>query len=303
MVSQRDQIAALRDQLAAQLEEVFHVRRTEAEEALAEYKEHFEESMKRKEDLIQELTTHTTKLQGPAHSNQSSTLQFITREQADEEKRALQEESDRYKELIKQRDARLQEKDQRINALQAEISTVSKERDAEIERSKTIANRSGPAASGLSRPTSLETQNASVIRLYEDMTNILVTNLKYEKSDKWPELEEELATCVYTYTSGEDDSTWSLHFTLRLIYDLPEGVTATGPVAQSELVQKMMYQPKDLDHEPPEYAARLGFFKSAFMFSRGQMSVFIRTLGESVANIFDGEEAGGTTEILMDGSA
>ena len=75
-----------------------------------------------KESLIQELTERLTKLQTPgaSSSNQTFNAHFITREAADSEKRGLEDEIARLKDLVKQRDASLAGKEQQIQALRNE---------------------------------------------------------------------------------------------------------------------------------------------------------------------------------------
>ena len=83
------------------------------------------------------------------------------------------------------------------------------ELNAEIERSKSLASRApGPVASRSAKPTSSEPRNTPVIKLYEDMTNILITNVKVEKSPDWPDVDEESLTCIYTYTNPDENLTF-----------------------------------------------------------------------------------------------
>ncbi|TFK89461.1 hypothetical protein K466DRAFT_486803 [Polyporus arcularius HHB13444] len=297
------EVAAQRDKLASQLEEVFRVRQTEAEQALADYKAHFDESMKRKESLIQELTSRLTSLQSPSKaskSDQSYTLHFLTREAAEEEKRALKEENARLLETVKQRDAWLAGKDQQMNALRDEAKTLRMELDAEIERSKHLLTHAqhapGPAFSGPSRRTDQEVKNAPVIRIYEDMTNVLITSVKMERSPEFPEIEEEYASCIYTYINEDikfcKKPSATLNFTLRNNFEKPVDHPPGQPLTREQLLQKVRYQPRDLDKENPDIVGRLGFFKEPFMFSRDQMAVFLKTLTETVAGVFEVDENG-----------
>ncbi|KAI0695872.1 hypothetical protein C8T65DRAFT_664592 [Cerioporus squamosus] len=303
-----EEVAAQRDKLASQLEDLFRVRQTEAEQALADYKAHYDESMKRKESLIQELTSRLTTLQSPSKaskSDQSYTLHFLTREAAEEEKRALKEENAKLLETVKQRDEWVASKDKQMDGLREEVKTLRMELNAEIERSKNLLARAqhapGPAMSGPSRRTEQEVKNAPVIRIYEDMTNVLITSVKMERSPEFPEVEEESASCIYTYIN--DDTKFSLNFTLRNIYDKPDGHPPGQPLTREQLVQKVRYQPRDLDKEHPDIVGRLGFFKDAFMFSRDQMVVFLKTLTETVTGVFEvdenGEPPGTEAEIVV----
>ena len=67
-------------------------------------------------------------------------------------------------------------------------------------------------------------------------------------------------------------------------------------------MQKVKYQPKDLEKEAPETVERLQFFREPFIFARDQMPVFVKTLTETVTNIFeDGaeEDEAGTQEAIV----
>ncbi|KAI0351479.1 hypothetical protein OH77DRAFT_1410960 [Trametes cingulata] len=292
-----------RDKLAKQLEDVFRVRETEAEQLLHEYKAQFEGSMQRKETLIEELTAQLSKLQSSSKSSKSYTLHFLTREAAEEEKQALREENNHLKEAIKQRDATIASKDKQIHSLQEEVNVTKRELNLEIERSKSLAARAPPpAATRQTKSAPSEFQNTPVIRLYEDMTNILVTSVKVEKSSEFPDLDEEILTCVYTYQIVEEDRAFctyslpcactALNFTLRNTYDRPEGVAPGVHLTKKDLENKMKYEPKGLDKESPELVERLGFFKDPFMFKREQVSVFLKTLTDAVTAIFEPEAEG-----------
>lgn len=186
------------------------------------------------------------------------------------------------------------------------------ELDAEIQHSKTLAAQSRPVGPAVTRPakaTTMELRNAPVIKLYEDMTNVLVTNVKFEKSAERPDVDEEQFTCIYTYNNRDTDDSFcvylsfvltshshakqrhtALNFTLRTHYDRPDGTPADAQIPFEQYVQKLKYQPKDLEKEPPEVVTHLGFFADAFMFTREQMHVFIKTLSENVTNIFSADE-------------
>ncbi|KAL1939126.1 hypothetical protein VTO73DRAFT_10167 [Trametes versicolor] len=302
------EITNQRDKLAKQLEEVFRLRNTEPEGVLQEYKGHLESSIRRKDSLIEELTAQLSKLQTSSKSDKSYTLQFLTREAAEEEKQALREENIRLKEVIKQREATIASKDKQMHALEDEAKTAKKDLELEIERSKTLAARAPPSAmSRQQKPTPAEVQNTPVIKLYEDMTNILITSVKVEKSPEYPTLDEHILTCIYTYQNTEEHITFckSLNFTLRHTYDRPEGATPGADLADNQLVQKVKYEPKDLDKENPELVERLAFFNNPFMFARDQMTVFLKTLTDTVAGVFEPDAEPGMDDshevIVLDG--
>lgn len=92
------------------------------------------------------------------------------------------------------------------------------ELNAEIERSKALASKSvrtqppGSATRGRVRGGGIfgadDPKNAAVIQFYEDLTNLLVPNLKFEPG-KYLGLDESCFTCIYTYmdlNKTEDDT-------------------------------------------------------------------------------------------------
>lgn len=69
------------------------------------------------EELIKELTVQIARLSPMLKEGRDSTVHFLTREAADEEKRILEERVERAKEALKQKDAVIKDKDARIAAL------------------------------------------------------------------------------------------------------------------------------------------------------------------------------------------
>ena len=69
------------------------------------------------EELIKELTTQITRLTPMSKEGRTSTLHFLTREAADEEKRTLEERLEKAEEVLKQKDVVIKDKDARISAL------------------------------------------------------------------------------------------------------------------------------------------------------------------------------------------
>jgi phage-related minor tail protein len=69
------------------------------------------------EELIKELTTQIARLTPMFEQGRGSTVHFLTREAADEEKRVLEERLEKAKEALRQQDAITKDKDARIAAL------------------------------------------------------------------------------------------------------------------------------------------------------------------------------------------
>jgi len=69
------------------------------------------------DELIKELTTQIARLTPLLKEGLGSTIHFLTREAADEEKRMLEERLEKSKEALRQKDAVIKDKDARIAAL------------------------------------------------------------------------------------------------------------------------------------------------------------------------------------------
>jgi len=70
------------------------------------------------EKLIQELTSQLARVEPLARSGKTSLLHFLTRDAADQEQRALENEVNRWKDIAKAKDAVIAEKDKRITELE-----------------------------------------------------------------------------------------------------------------------------------------------------------------------------------------
>lgn len=60
----------------------------------------------------------------------------------------------------------------------------------------------------------------------------------------------------------------------------------------------MQYLPKELDKEPEEFRAGLGFLADNFTFERTQLSLFMRTMHEHVSGE-KGEEGDGDDSVML----
>jgi hypothetical protein len=69
------------------------------------------------DELIKELTAQIARLTPMLKEGRTSTLHFLTREAADEERRVLEERFGKVQEELKLRDAIIKDKDSRIVAL------------------------------------------------------------------------------------------------------------------------------------------------------------------------------------------
>ena len=131
-----EQLNAQVSKYEEQLEELFHIRETEAEQNLREQAEQYEAKIQSEhhmrsvtvsltlvaaqEALVKELTSQLTKTKALGASAKASVVQFLTREAADEEKLAVEREVERCRDIIEHRDQQLAEKDKRIQDLEAQ---------------------------------------------------------------------------------------------------------------------------------------------------------------------------------------
>jgi len=182
------------------------------------------------------------------------------------------------------------------------------ELNAEIERSKGLVAKSlrNPPSALRSRPGGADDpKHAEVIRFYEDLTNLLVCNMRLQKG-RYFNLDDWILSCIYTYTDTDDDTPSAsrksefmnpllishadfganlltgLSFTLRCCH---EPADASQPLeSPDQLVPSVNYIPLELDKEPPDYVEKLGFLGAPFTFGRDQLPLFLRTM---YANIGD----------------
>jgi hypothetical protein len=125
------------EELSESLLQLIQTRNTEPEERIAEMKAQYEAagrgsrllldlsdipfhsltSALAHDELIKELTTQIARLTPMLKEGRGSTVHFLTRQAADEEKRMLEERLEKSKEALRQKDAIIKDKDARIAAL------------------------------------------------------------------------------------------------------------------------------------------------------------------------------------------
>ncbi|PFH54148.1 hypothetical protein AMATHDRAFT_135780 [Amanita thiersii Skay4041] len=240
------------------------------------------DSLTAQEVLIKELTSQLAQKETLTLKGKDSILHMITREAADEEKRLLEKELAQLKDVLAGKTQKLKEKDKLIAELEQREREARFELNVEIERSKTLADKSavrGLQAAPRSRTGAAgleDSKNVKVIRFYEDITNLLVTNMRHQAGQR-PGQDEWTFTCIYTYSENgisPDALQKSLSFTLRTSRPEAEDTDEPG--------ESLYYVPQDLDKEPPEFVSRLGFLNHPFTFERKQLSLFLRTLHDSL---------------------
>ncbi|EGO21082.1 hypothetical protein SERLADRAFT_441471 [Serpula lacrymans var. lacrymans S7.9] len=291
-----------KDALSKQLEELFLIRHTEAEQAVQHLTLQYETRIKGK-SLVKELTSQLARVEPLARTAQTAALHFLTREAADEEKRTLEEEMEQLRSVVKKKDNLLTEKTGQINDLEKSVKDSRLELEAEIDRSKEllakVSRNPPPSASRVParRPLGADDpKHVEVIKFYEDLTNLLVPSLKFEPNQYYTSEDDTTFTCVYTYVSPEDipknTPEWrekSISFTLRIFYDLvdeaSEFLTAGGPKQQ-----RVKYTPLELDKESEEFVKKLEFLNDAFTFPRSQLALFLKTVRDQLDRAFNGSD-------------
>lgn len=133
-----------------------------------------------------------------------------------------------------------------MHAYDSSERELRSELNLEIERSKTLASKAprnpGSAQRGRAGLSVLSPDQdpkiSEVIRFYEDMTNLLIVNVKPQPA-QYLKLEEWAFTCVYTYVDvdGADDtrqSENSVHFCSMSTY------TYLHPLSRSEFHDSLL---------------------------------------------------------------
>ncbi|KAG7448039.1 uncharacterized protein BT62DRAFT_1003814 [Guyanagaster necrorhizus] len=279
-----------------QLEELFAIRHTEPERLLVEYRKQSDSKMEAQDAIIRELTSNLAKKEPLMREGKTSMLHLMTREAVDEEKETLERDVQRYKGRVEVCDRDLKEKDKRILEQDQTIKDLRIELQAEIDRANALAKdpRRPPGSAQRSRGQTIlgaqEPKHGATIQFYEDVTNLLITNVRNEKCSKRDKEEDWILTCIYTYVDedspGDPDSNGkSLNFNLRLCHELAEG---------NEYADAVLYSPLELDKEPEDFVQQLDFLSGPFTFPRRQLPVFIRTINNTIGKTMqeEGEEEG-----------
>ncbi|KAJ8581400.1 hypothetical protein M405DRAFT_832591, partial [Rhizopogon salebrosus TDB-379] len=296
-----------RDKLSQQLEELFQVRKTDAEQALDDLTALYESRSKTQESLISALQAQLasqphlfrTSESGPnssqsTHPPPNSTTSiiphFLTRATADAEQHMLQDELARLRDELTVKGALVKERERRITELEQGVKDVRIELDAEIARSKELFTRQPPPQSHHSRSNS-DPKHAAVIRFYEDFSNLLVLGIKFEQ--RGGVQDDILYTCMYTYVAAAKDEeieTWeqikkTITFSLRVYTDLSLG---DGP----EPDRRVKYTPMELDKLGEDIKEHLGFLASGFTFPHNQASLFLGSLARQLESAFEEDKTG-----------
>jgi len=296
-----------RDALSRQLEELFRLRETDPERELQQQRLQYEARIQTQESMIKELTSQLARVEPLSRPGKSSVLHLLTREAADEEQKVLEKELARWQDTSKGKDLTISEQAKRIAELEQLGKDQQEELKMEIQRSKGLALRNtiehqarGRAQTRPTRPSTNNPKNTQVIKLYEDLTNLLVHNVKFQPS-QYLDLEESCFSCIYTYVDLEDvadeKKRKSLNLTLRFYHDLVDHSDTNAVTSLSQLREMVDYKPLELDKETEEFIEGLEFLGDSFTFKREQLPLFIDTLRR---NLGDATQNGGEEEDIND---
>ncbi|KAI0006192.1 hypothetical protein BJV74DRAFT_880485 [Russula compacta] len=307
MREERDLYKLKSEELSETLLQLIQTRNTEPEEQLATLKAQYDAAAKAQEELIKELTTQITRLTPMSKEGRTSTLHFLTREAADEEKRMLEKRLEKAEEVLKQKDVVIKDKDARISALNEQLETTQADLKAEIAHTQTLQNKNAraqrePPGSALRGRAGQDTlvndpKHGVTIRLYEDLTNLIVLSAKFQESPytHLGELEEITYKCVFSHMN-----TASLSFLLTSMHQprpspVP-GHSPPRPKAKDDLQHMVRYTPLELEKESQEYIRKLDFLADTFTFGYDQMEFFLKTLNDHFSSLSEEQDDSAMTD-------
>ncbi|KAJ7343270.1 hypothetical protein DFH08DRAFT_962397 [Mycena albidolilacea] len=269
--------------LSSQLEESYRVRHTESEELQQSQMEKYEEIIRTKDLLIKQHQEMLSRKEPLSRDGKTSVLHMVTREDADAEKRSADEQVAYWKGQCDERGRLLEEKEREIAELKQIQSDLQYEIKTERENSqKAVRNPPSSALRGRGGgPNGVlgsdDPKHSELVRFYEDVTNLLVTDIKMQEP-RYLDLDEWSFTCIYTYAdkTGSETSRRSLGFLLRFTYDPFDASVAVE--SEEELDKAAQYTPLNLDKEPPPFIDALQFLNTGFTFPRKQLPLFYNSL-------------------------
>ncbi|KAJ7172264.1 hypothetical protein C8R46DRAFT_1216113 [Mycena filopes] len=277
--------------LSTQLEESYRVRHTEPEELFRRQEERYEEQLRAKDLLIKQQEEMLHQREPLAREGKTSVLHMVTREHADAEKRSSEEQVTYWKDQVDKTKKLLEGKEEEIVHLKQLHSDLRYE--LKTERENAQKSRNPPSASRPRGPNGLlgsdDPKHSELVQFYEDVTNLLVTDIKIQEP-KYFTLDEWSLTCIYTYAdkTGSAASRRSLAFLLRFTYDPFD--TSTVVESVEDLDKAAQYTPLNLDQESPEFTEALQFLNTGFTFPRTQLPLFFSSLVENMKAACDGNE-------------
>ncbi|KAG9226199.1 hypothetical protein CCMSSC00406_0005110 [Pleurotus cornucopiae] len=249
------------------LEEVLAVRNTEAEQILEEQQQLWETRLATQQETIQELTSHLARVEPLSRSGTGSVLHLLTRDAADEEKKALVSEITQLKATIIEKDSVIAERDKRI------LDYTQQERELRYEIKMLEERKPSTKPTARSHNAPADPKTGEIIRFYEDMTELPVVSINHQGTSQHSGDDEWLLRCVYSVSGDEEKNSFSLDFSIRTHFE---------PSSEGKAKETLHYIPLSLDKEKPEVVDKLDFLKAPFTFERSQLAVFLRTLRDTL---------------------
>ncbi|KAG1754370.1 hypothetical protein EDB19DRAFT_1666107 [Suillus lakei] len=300
-----------RDKLSQQLEELFQVRKTDAEQALDDLTTLYDSRSKTQESIISALHTQlasqspffrtsepdpnppSRSTHPPPNSSTSAIPHFLTRATADAEQRTLHDDLARMRDELAAKDAVVEERERRITELEQSVKDIRVELDAEIARSKELLARQ-PHPHTKTFHTDADPKHTAAIRFYEDFSNLLVLNIKWEPREG---VEDDIVhTCVYTYVATVKDETDGWEHVERSISFSLRAYTEPSESEDPEMDRRVKYTPLELDKLSDDFKERLGFLASGFTFPHKQAALFLGSLTRQMETAFENERTGSAAD-------
>ncbi|KAF4603753.1 hypothetical protein EYR40_000923 [Pleurotus pulmonarius] len=252
------------------LEEVLAVRNTEAEQILEEQRQLWETRLATQQETIQELTSNLARVEPLSRSGTGSVLHLLTRDAADEEKKALVSEIAQLKATIAEKNSIIADRDKRI------LDYTQQERELRYEIKMLEERKPSTKPTARIHNAPADPKSGEIIRFYEDMTELPVVSITHQGVSQYSNDDEWLLRCIYSVsdtTGNEESRSFSLDFSIRTRFE---------PSSEGKTKETLHYIPLSLDKEKSEIVDRLDFLKAPFTFERSQLAVFLRTLRDTL---------------------
>ncbi|RSH95076.1 hypothetical protein EHS25_000162 [Saitozyma podzolica] len=284
MTAERDRLRSQRDGFSKQFEELSKLRTTDMESVFDKYKEKTALQAKTQTDLIANLSALNEKLQTKVQNLEKTVKAAISEPPAKadpKEVKALKEELARAR-------SDMAAKDEKITSLEREYK-AEVEHSRSLQASKASGSSSGASVAQTSAASSSIPEEAEkdqqAIRLYEDLTDLNISNVKVRPAKHGKEV---VFNCVQTVDKR------SVNFKLRAFLQPDPDLVAKR--ADNPWVPMLHYTPEHLDMErDTELLDRLGLFKTEFTMPRDQVGMLweqlkLRISTEGEFEAFGGEE-------------
>ncbi|KIY43529.1 hypothetical protein FISHEDRAFT_53524, partial [Fistulina hepatica ATCC 64428] len=229
--------------------------------------------------VIDNLKSMTGPLEEFVRPGDTSIANFLTRKAANKEQEALDAELTKCKRALAEKNNALAEEHKKFKDLEDREKYVRLELSHALEQNKTLKGSRVGAKAAIDDP-----KHSVVVNFYEDITNLLVLDIK-PQPPQYMKLTEWTLSCLYSWTSvdaGEGQEKPSISFSLRLCWAVAEG--EEEPITREEqLVPSIQYTPTSLEQESEAFRESLKFLSGSFTFTRNQLPLFLRTLRDTLA--------------------